>query len=35
MEAAGASPEAAAKAVANTTAFYASPAGAQESPVSS
>ena len=35
MEAAGASPEAAAKAVANTTAFYAPPAAAGESPVSS
>ena len=35
MEAAGASPEAAAKAVANTTAFYAPPAAAQETPVSS
>jgi len=34
-EAAGASPEAAAKAVANTTAFYAPPADAQESPVNS
>ena len=35
MEVAGASPEAAARAVANTTAFYAPPAEAQESPVSS